>query len=402
MKSNQIAMVLVACLLAALAWAGSASAQQTFLLSPNNSGAQWQIGTGLKLPIGPEGIFDGGLTMNDADNIPLLNVPPAAGATVMQDFSTSMGGRITVPANAFMRPANGTENPGEGPRKVGVLPSNPTLFQVGTSLSHKFPAVTAVFSPGGAPGPATLPGAGGIIRYSGGAKAFGGPAQFRLKKGAGAGITGALSPNALGEPPNASVWVAGFGNDPVTVMTVGVLGAGFAGGGVMTPGGGTTALAPVGASVAAPGITTMWGTGTVVAVNVTDGAGGLVCCEVGPNGTILSSVKPGAAFPLSNMVTSSKGFPWTTGRITISQPDATPDGEVFFISGTDTRDTQGTGNVTLVSGALSQRAVSGPNANRGWVRMLLPEPGAALGAAGALGLLGVCRVLVQRRRVFRG
>jgi hypothetical protein len=102
------------------------------------------------------------------------------------------------------------------------------------------------------------------------------------------------------------------------------------------------------------------------------------------------------------MVTSSKGFPWTTGKITISQPGALPEPEVFFLSGTDTRDTQGTGNVTLVSGALSQRALSGPNANRGWVRMLLPEPGAALGAAGALGLLGVCHSLVRRRRVGRG
>ena len=373
----------VACLLIGLAWAGIAQAQETFLLSPNKSGAQWQIGTGLKLPIGPEGIFQGGMSPAGAGEVPILNVPPVPGATVMQ---TANGG-LQVPAAAFSRPAAGT------PRRVAVLPSNPAVFQVATSIDHQFPAVTATFAPQGAPGPATFltppDGTGGLIRYSGGEQAFGGPAQFRLGKGSGAGVNGVLSPNGAGEPPNATVWINFDEAVPgaETTQQVAVVGAGF-------PLGGATTLGAVGASLASPPVTTMWGPGTVRLVSVGDP----ICCQIGTLGTINSSVPVpgGAPFP-SNQVFASKGFPWTTGLITISNMAAVP-AEVFYLSGTDDRDAQGTGNVTLVSGALSDRALSGPNANRGWVRMLVPEPGAVLGTAGALGMLGLCHSLVRRRR----
>ena len=50
-------------------------------------------------------------------------------------------------------------------------------------------------------------------------------------------------------------------------------------------------------------------------------------------------------------------------------------------------------------GSLSARALSGPNANRGWLSLTLvvPEPTAALGAVGALAMLGLCHGLVRRR-----
>ena len=118
------------------------------------------------------------------------------------------------------------------------------------------------------------------------------------------------------------------------------------------------------------------------------------CCAVGPLGTINSSFQPGATFP-SNMVTGSKGFPWSTGFITLSQPGAGPP-EIFFLSGTDMR-VAGVGNVSLVAGALSTRALSGPNGNRAWLSLTLPEPTAAVGAAGALAMLGLLHGLVRRR-----
>ena len=137
----------------------------------------------------------------------------------------------------------------------------------------------------------------------------------------------------------------------------------------------------------------MFGLGTVVLVNNTT----IPCCTVGPAGTVPSSITLGGAAPFpSNMVTSSKGYPWSTGFIKISQPAAGPP-EVFWLSGTDMR-VSGIGNISLVSGALSTRALSGPNANRGWLSLNLPEPTAALGAAAALGMLGLCHGLVRRRK----
>ncbi len=123
------------------------------------------------------------------------------------------------------------------------------------------------------------------------------------------------------------------------------------------------------------------------------------CCTVSAMGLIASDV-PGTGLTLSNMVTSSKGFPWSTGLVTVSQPGAMGGPEVFFLSGTDMRGTGtmiGAGNVSLVSGSLSLRLLSGPNANRGWLSLTLPEPTAALGAAGALAMLGLCHGLVRRR-----
>jgi hypothetical protein len=55
------------------------------------------------------------------------------------------------------------------------------------------------------------------------------------------------------------------------------------------------------------------------------------------------------------------------------------------------------GTLSLVAGALSDRVTSGANANRSWSQFTLPEPGAVLGAAAALAILGVCHGLVRRR-----
>jgi hypothetical protein len=81
--------------------------------------------------------------------------------------------------------------------------------------------------------------------------------------------------------------------------------------------------------------------------------------------------------------------------ITVSQPGAAPP-EIFFLSGTDMR-VAGVGNVSLVSGSLSDRALSGPNANRAWLRLAMPEPTVAAGAGAALAMLALCHGLVRRR-----
>src|SRR5262249_29098293 len=89
-------------------------------------------------------------------------------------------------------------------------------------------------------------------------------------------------------------------------------------------------------------------------------------------GLIAMSVKRTPANPVTNMATSV-GFPWTTGRVKLSAPNALAEPEVFSITGKDSRTAMGAGTLSLVSGALSNRKVSGPNANPAWARYTLPE-----------------------------
>ena len=180
----------MACVALVAAFAGTANAQ--FLLTGARSGGQLQIGTGLPLPVVEEGIFLGGMTSATAGPqfFPPLGVRanPAyqygasPSQTIMQNQTTTMGGAIALPTGVLSRTAPGT------PQPIGVFTTNPNVYQVATSISYAWPAVAATLSPGGAPGPAVLPGPGGngTIVYSGGANAFGGAAQFSLVPGVGA------------------------------------------------------------------------------------------------------------------------------------------------------------------------------------------------------------------------
>jgi hypothetical protein len=431
-----------------LAWAGTAHAQYPLTSKPGwgKSAAEAQIGTGLPLPVGTAGIFLGGMTMVNGGTScgngpggcsispdgpgtaywPPLLIPALPGATVMQTGGTSKGGAIVAGSGGpvLSAPAAGAPVP------IAVFPTNPAVFQVATSISYAWPGVgTVTLAPGGAPGPAVLgtATAGGVITYSGGAKSFGGPGQFAIAAGPGA-AGGRVGPNGTGQNPVASVWINFVPGLPNTVMTVGIVGA-------SNPIG----LGQAGAPVASPPVTTMFGivgltltttmnptngstamvpaASAIGVVNFPAGAGACTMWCVGPLGTIPSSlvIGPGISTPTgtmgvglfpSNMVTGSKGFPWTTGLITISQPAASP-AEIFWLSGADNRITgtgtatgvplRGRGNISLVSGSLSTRQLSGPNANRGWLSLTMPEPTAALGVVGALAMLGLCHGLVRRR-----
>jgi hypothetical protein len=101
---------------------------------------------------------------------------------------------------------------------------------------------------------------------------------------------------------------------------------------------------------------------------------------------------------------SSRGYPWTTGMITISA-FAAGQFELFTITGMDNRTTMGAGTIQLVSGGVSQRTQSGPNANRGWIRLVLaPLPGVPALSTPALAVTAGLMLLVagytMRRRLF--
>ena len=420
-KSNVRATL---CVLVALGWGASVEAAD-FLLTGDSAG-QLQIGTGLPLPIGTAGIFQGGMTSvnggtscgDPVDGCPVgtdgpgtaywppLNVPVnpnistggAATRHISQNLSTGNGGAIVVPPGALSQSA-----PGGPPAAIGVFNTNVAVYQVATTITYSWPAATATFSPGGGPGipggatVVSLPQAGiGSIFYNGGPNAFGGAAQFAISPGPNAGLNKVPVNGTM--IPIASVWINAGGKLPASGTKVGLVGASAMAG-----------VAQPGAPIASPPAMTSFGVFSpangrvnVTAAQLTPGGlmmFGFTCCTVGPNGTLANTTSPymgSVVAPgpfLTNMATTTKGFPWTTGLITISASAAVPP-EVFWQSGTDNR-VAGVGNVSLVSGALSERMLSMANANRGWLS--LPEPGALLGAGAALAALVLCHGLVRRR-----
>jgi hypothetical protein len=103
---------------------------------------------------------------------------------------------------------------------------------------------------------------------------------------------------------------------------------------------------------------------------------------------------------------TSFGGPWTTGMITLSvtaNAGLTP--EIFILTGYDNR-VNGIGNISLVAGSISDRGLSGPNANRGWLNLKvrgqpnLPTVGAH-GLVALMGLLALAGGYALRRRVLR-
>jgi hypothetical protein len=120
----------------------------------------------------------------------------------------------------------------------------------------------------------------------------------------------------------------------------------------------------------------------------------VVSASFGPFGTVLAST-PCPCPPITTRLTASKGFPWTTGTLTILVPSAQPP-ETLVLWGSDMR-VAGVGNISLVSGGVTLRALSSFSATRGWLSLTLPEPDAALGAACALAVLAVCYGSFGRR-----
>ena len=134
---------------------------------------------------------------------------------------------------------------------------------------------------------------------------------------------------------------------------------------------------------------------------------GVFTGDLGVNGTILRFGSPeligGNPQPFTGQANTSWDIPRTTGRLTVSVTKnaaalSKNKPEVFIREGTDMRTAGGQGIVVLVSGALSKRNISGPNGNRGWQTLNVPEPASIVAAsAGLLALFG-CHQLVRRRR----
>jgi hypothetical protein len=384
-----------ASLLVAIGVTGSAQAQTRYY-SIVGGGGQAQTGDGLPLPAqdpissmgGKSGL---GGPIGTYQNLPPLLIPVAVigrqhpagmtmtlvpGPAVVQQTAGADPKKMVVPPGVLRRVPT-------GPATLGIAVNNPRVLQVKTTLSFSAPAKThgtMTFMAGQRVAKTATyngtPAGSKVIYVSPLDVRFGGPSQTRVEnlgipgpKGAGMGIAiWALHQDIMGTMfPCKHPKLGGTRADcvaeklPVHPQTLAAVG-GPAGNLVKTPG--TPPVKP--ASVA-----------------------------LYFNGKIVSSttlVPTGAINPATSV-----GFPWTTGAITISQPGAFPGAEKFHITGMDSR-VNGVGTIQLVASSLSKRLVSGPNANRAWAEYQLPEPGAALGAAGALAVLVVCHVLVGRRR----
>jgi hypothetical protein len=130
---------------------------------------------------------------------------------------------------------------------------------------------------------------------------------------------------------------------------------------------------------------------------------GVYTGTVGFNGSIIgvgnAITISGVGIPFTGATTSSVGFPWTTGRITISITDVLPGmpPEIFIRTGIDARDANGNGVIALNTGSISVRSISNGHANRIWMTVEIPEPSAIVAAsAGLLSLFG-CHQWVRRR-----
>ena len=391
-----------AILVLGIGFAGTSQAKLAYYTLAAGSGAQTHIGNGLALPIQPAAT-----ALVTGMVFPPLLIPKAPGVVRVTATTTATGTqqKIIVPGGALKKVAS--------QNTVGVFTSNPTLYAVGTHLSFAWPTAQATFSVSGRTGGATTTFVGAIntnnIKYSPRivGKRFGGPGRFLIR--AGAADFGGEDPEHLKGVITAQVTVYAIavrptGNPPCvhTALTP-----------VPFPGPGNPAcvaalIEAIPSGPAAPG--------GAVGVTVTTAPANLFPAigigafgtgplhPAGPAGTVsfftFVTPQPGP----TNMA-ASDGFPFTTGMITISAMSAMGAPEIFIISGDDTRTAGGAGTIQMVAGALSQRPLSGDNANRAWVRLVLePNPQvpsmSVLGLATTAGLMLLTAGYAMRRRIF--
>ena len=363
------------------------SAQAIKRFSVVGGGSQSHIGNGLAIPIQQAAInsVTTGTMFPMTLRAPINGVPIITGTVVkaIMTGGTKMAyqRRLNIPAGVIRKTA--------AKRTVGVKFSNPTVFAVATNLNFSWPAAPAVLSTGAAP-PAVITGFGGTLTYSNAVGTrFGGPAAFAISSGDPvAGDLYPVSPVTVWIKINATTPPCTFPAAPNCINGVilaypGPLGGVGQSGIVSTPGG----VVPA----------------TSMNPNALNVAG--VKMGISPLGTHLAPEALIAMAALPSNMAMSQGGGWTTGRLTVANPAASPMTETWIISGMDSRTALGGGTIQLVAGAVSARPASGANANRGWVRLVLsptfPVPSMSMpGIAALVALMVVAFGYTMRRKLF--
>jgi hypothetical protein len=297
--------------------------------------ARYQIGNGLPIPIG-------------FTAAPVGRVHVLPGALVTETTGPDPQKMILAPSGATA-PGNKVV--------IGLFAANPALFQVATAIPLAGPkAPGATFSAGGRTGATTVtwcPGTPGPAPSTEPSwnPSCAGPA-------AGSGINGLLRytsfRNQFGGQNQGNV--GGYADIAIRV-------------GTHTPANGTVTAE---FAIANPYPTGAQG-GPFGFVGTTAGAApappnGKGVFNAGPNGTLLTRIATNTVSAGVPNPATTYGAPWTTGRVTVSVTANEGAAEVFTFTGSDNR-VNGVGTISLVCGGISDRGVSGPNGNRGWLNL---------------------------------
>ena len=369
-----LAFVLVA------AVATSAEAQRSYPLTGNSRG---QIGDGLPIPIGFTAAPNGKVNVK-------------SGARVVQTAGPDPK-QITFP-NEHVLTFDGPDF------NLPVFLLNSAVFQVKTNVSINWPAPNGgpaglgsglTFMAGGRTGGSTVtwcpgqavsgggnpactdPGTGapgnhaiaGFLKYTKTTNQFGGAIRGNAGGTADVGLKLAVPSPPL---PCDHAQPAGAGGSPCRVVfalasprPVGRIGGPFLTAGATTPGAGPP------------------------------GPGGVRNAKIAANGEILSVTSPGLGAGAANPATNFGG-PYTTGMVTVNQSAALGTPEVFVLTGSDNR-VNGVGTISLVAGGLSDRALSGPNANRAWLNFTVGGDTPGLSSWG----VGLVAVMLASAGIWR-
>jgi hypothetical protein len=343
-----LARLSLALMFAVGTWAAAAQAKTAVHSLTGN--ARFQIGNGLPIPIG-------------FTAAPAGKVKAVPGAFVMQTTGPDPK-QMTIPAGQLTAPAV--------PFVLGLPGFGSALGQVYTAVAVSLPGagLGAVLKAGGRTGPATVtfcpgvplgspctgPGAGpginGLVRYTKTAAQFGGAVQGRF------GGTANIAILAGGVAPGTVTVIFALARPPAT----GAQGGPF---GFRTTDSGPAPEPP-----------------NAVGIFYANGNGTLIGPPIWQHPT---------AYGVPNPMTSY-GVPWTTGRITISVTAALGPDEIFTFTGSDNR-VNGVGSISLVAGGVSERGVSGPNGNRGWLNLTVGPRTGLVPAISGRGLLAVVGLL---------
>jgi hypothetical protein len=129
---------------------------------------------------------------------------------------------------------------------------------------------------------------------------------------------------------------------------------------------------------------------------------GVFTGTIGFNGTLIGQNNPVTAAGVNVGFTGQGnvgvGMPITTGKLSVTVTKvAGATSEMFIRTGTDARTAGGNGVVALITGSMTQRDISGGNANRTWITLEIPEPSAIFAASAGLFALFGCHRLARRR-----
>jgi len=368
-EANKLATVVGVLSILLGGWATSAQAQQQYSLTGN---ARFQIGDGLPIPIRSTAAPNGGVFVGGG-------FAPGT-AVVTQQGADPM--TLSLPAGMLKNPPLSFNLP--------LLANNAFVFQVNTTVVASFPFASKTFKAGGRPGAAIVawcPG-DGVVTGSGnpacaGAAAPGGTGG-NLINGRMVYTANGLATRFGGNMGGTFAGTASVALNPF-VNNIPSTGCG----------GATCKVAFAKASPAAnPGATSgaSWGNSNMTNGNVEDP--GVFFANISNGGRIVTLLSPTAPAPNpgpTNKATSHFG-PWTTGMITVTQNSIVPP-ETLVLTGSDMR-VNGVGSISLVSGTIAARAVSGGNANRGWLNFNIlaevdPTPTPAMSPAGLATLVSL-------------